>query len=150
MVGVWRSVKQKVVGVAAVAVLLAGGAIAAVSATGQSNSRGDARADCASHRRHAHERDLAAAAAAYLGVSHASLNAQLRSGKTLAQIADATAGKSTARLVDALVAARRSGLADATAAGRLTQARLAKRVARLDKRMNALVQRRFTGARSSS
>jgi hypothetical protein len=89
-----------------------------------------------------------AVAAGYLGVAPAQLQAQLRTGKTLAQVAEATAGKSTAGLVDALVAARRAKLARATAAGRLTEARQAKRASKLHKRMNALVQRQFAGAGS--
>jgi hypothetical protein len=44
------------------------------------------------------------AAATYLGISQTSLFTQLRSGKTLAQIADATSGKSAAGLIAALVA----------------------------------------------
>jgi len=87
-------------------------------------------------------------AANYLSVSPVLLQAQLRSGRTLAQVADATAGKSKAGLIDALVAAKRSRLATATAAGRLTQARQSKRAAGLDKRMSALVQRQFAGAGS--
>jgi hypothetical protein len=43
-------------------------------------------------------------AATYLGISDDALIAQLRAGKTLAQIANATSGKSAAGLVDALVA----------------------------------------------
>lgn len=44
------------------------------------------------------------AAATYLGIPADSLATQLRSGKTLAQIANATSGKSAAGLIDALVA----------------------------------------------
>ncbi len=44
------------------------------------------------------------AAATYLGISETSLFTQLRAGKTLAQIADATTGKSAAGLIAALVA----------------------------------------------
>jgi hypothetical protein len=44
-----------------------------------------------------------AAAATYLGISASALETQLRSGKTLAQIANATTGKSAAGLVAALV-----------------------------------------------
>jgi len=53
-----------------------------------------------------HERDRGGldAAASYLGVTADALATQLRSGKTLAQIANATNGKSAAGLVDALVA----------------------------------------------
>lgn len=68
-----------------------------------------------------HGDDLAAAAT-YLGISESDLLTQLRSGKTLAQIADATPGKSKDGLIDALVAAEQKELAAAVAAGRLTQA----------------------------
>jgi hypothetical protein len=44
------------------------------------------------------------AAASYLGISQTSLFTQLKSGKTLAQIANATSGKSAAGLIAALVA----------------------------------------------
>jgi hypothetical protein len=44
------------------------------------------------------------AAAAYLGTTVDALRTQLQSGKTLAQIADATAGKSASGLIAALVA----------------------------------------------
>jgi hypothetical protein len=90
-----------------------------------------------------------AVAAGYLGVAPARLKAQLHAGETLAQAADATAGKSQAGLVQALIAPRRSRLAEATAAGRLSKARHSKRLAGLQKRMSALVQRQFTGAGSS-
>jgi hypothetical protein len=63
-----------------------------------------------------------AAAATYLGVSQADLLTSLQSGKTLAQVADATSGKSAAGLIDALVAAEKTELAAAVTAGRLTQA----------------------------
>lgn len=46
-----------------------------------------------------------AAAATYLGISEGALRSDLQSGKTLAQIADATSGKSASGLIDALVAA---------------------------------------------
>ena len=44
-----------------------------------------------------------AAAATYLGITTSALQSDLQSGKTLAQVADATAGKSSAGLVAALV-----------------------------------------------
>jgi hypothetical protein len=112
MVQVRRSVKQKVIAGAAVAALAAGGSIAAVSATGQSNPRRHAGARHHAHRAHARE---LAAAAAYLAISPAQLTSELGSGKTLAQIADATAGKSAAGLTEALIAARTARLAAATA-----------------------------------
>ena len=45
------------------------------------------------------------AAAPYLGISEDTLRTDLQSGKTLAQIADATSGKSASGLVEALLAA---------------------------------------------
>jgi hypothetical protein len=53
-----------------------------------------------------HERDRGGldAAASYLGITADALATQLRSGKTLAQIANATSGKSAAGLIDAIVA----------------------------------------------
>jgi hypothetical protein len=66
--------------------------------------------------------DGLAAAATYLGISQSALIAQLQSGKTLGEIADATTGKSKAGLVDALVAAEKTELAQAVKDGRLTQA----------------------------
>lgn len=102
-----RGIRQKVVAAAAVAVVLAGGAIAAVSATGQDSSGGH-------HAARSRARDLATAAA-YLGTSTTQLSSELRSGKTLAQIASsAGAGKSPQGLATALEAAKRARLATAT------------------------------------
>ena len=66
--------------------------------------------------------DAFAAAATYLGLSQADLQTALQSGKTLAQVANATSGKSAAGLIDALVAAEQAELQAAVTAGRLTQA----------------------------
>ncbi len=109
-----RGTRQKVVAAAAVAVLLAGGAIAAVSATGQSSA--------GKHRVAAgRARDLATAAA-YLGTSTAELSRELRSGRSLAQIAGATGdGKSAQGLTAALEAAKKARLAS-------TASRLSARV----------------------
>ena len=72
--------------------------------------------------RHRGVPDDLAAAASYLGTTPADLFGQLRSGKTLAQVANATSGKSADGLVAALVAHEKQELADAVKAGRLTQA----------------------------
>jgi len=98
-----RSLRQKVIAAAAVAVLLAGGALAAVSATGQTNSRKTRSARLARTVQRRASRDLATAAG-YLGLSSGQISSELRSGKTLAQIAAATPGKSEQGLIDALVA----------------------------------------------
>jgi polyhydroxyalkanoate synthesis regulator phasin len=72
------------------------------------------------HDRGGHLGDLDAAAS-YLGLTEDQLRTQLRSGKTLADVAKAQ-GKSVDGLIDALVAATKKDLDDAVADGRLTQA----------------------------
>ncbi|HEV7586363.1 MAG TPA: hypothetical protein VGO14_11350 [Solirubrobacteraceae bacterium] len=81
------------------------------------------------------------AAARYLGLRPAQLARELRSGKTLAQIAGATSGKSVAGLIDAIVAARKPALTARVAAGRLTQAQADARLARLRSRVTTAVNR---------
>jgi hypothetical protein len=80
-----------------------------------------------------------AAAASYLGLTSAELATQLQSGKTLAQVADATSGKSAAGLVDALVAHETTELDSALEAGTITQAQHDQMVAGLKDRFTALV-----------
>jgi hypothetical protein len=89
---------------------------------------------------------LAFPAAAYLGLTQSALEADLRSGKTLAQVAEATAGKSKAGLIDALVSAKQAKLSTAVTAGRLTQAKVTRLSANLDKRVSALVSRNFAAS----
>lgn len=89
---------------------------------------------------------LGLAAAAYFGIAPSRLREELRSGRTLAQIADATPGKSSAGLRDALVSARKERLAHGVATGKITQARAARSERRLDKRMSALLQRKSVPA----
>jgi hypothetical protein len=87
-----------------------------------------------------------AVAARYLGLKPAQLASQLRSGRPLAQIADATSGKSSAGLIDAIVAERKSAIASRVAAGSLTQEQANARLARLRTRVTAAVNR-MRGAR---
>src|SRR5205823_2642260 len=79
------------------------------------------------------------AAASYLGLTPAQLLTQLQSGKTLAQVANATSGKSAEGLVAALVAHAKQRLADAVKAGRLTQAQADATSATLQQRLTDLV-----------
>ena len=83
--------------------------------------------------------DELTAAASYLGVTEAALMTQLQSGKTLAQVADATSGKSAAGLIDALVAAGKTELAAAVTAGTITQAQSDQIATTLKARFTALV-----------
>jgi hypothetical protein len=97
------ALKRRLALAVAVAALGAGGAVAAVAATAPS-----------AHHRAGATRAMPAdlpVAASYLGVSPAQLQTELRSGRTLAQIAAATPGKSEAGLIAALVSARQAKLA---------------------------------------
>lgn len=79
------------------------------------------------------------AAADYLGLSATDLLTQLRSGKTLAQVADATSGKSAVGLVDALVKHEQAELAQAVKDGKLTQSQADQLGVGLKDRMTGLV-----------
>ena len=102
------------VGIAALA--LGGTALAAKGHSQSKRVASAARGDA----RHGPGDDLDAAAA-YLGSTTDALLTQLQSGKTLAQVADATSGKSKAGLIAALVTHEKAELVDAVKAGRLTQ-----------------------------
>jgi len=103
-----RSTKQKLAAVLALALVLAGGAVAAVTATG---ADGPNRSDRARHGvAGIRYRDLSAVAG-YLGISQSLVERELRAGHSLAQIADATPGKSTAGLIASLIAQKRQRLA---------------------------------------
>ena len=83
------------------------------------------------------------AAASYLGLSQQQLFTDLRSGKTLAQIANATSGKSASGLIDAMVAQQRSTIDVAVKAGRISRA-LADRIeANMKSRVTAMVNGEF-------
>jgi len=77
----------------------------------------------------------------YLGATPAKLVSQLRSGKSLAQIASAD-GKSLSGLEAALAAQRKTLLDRLLKAGQITQAQETKLLARFEKRLSKLVSRR--------
>lgn len=83
-------------------------------------------------------RGTASAAAAYLGLSPASLRAALLKGETLAEVAK-THGRSAAGLVAALVASYKARLGDAVASGFLTPAQAQAIESRLQQRAIAVV-----------
>jgi hypothetical protein len=80
-----------------------------------------------------------AAAARYLGISRAQLQRELRSGRSLAEIADTTPGKSAAGLIDALVSARKAALDARVADGRLTRAHEQARLSKLHAKVSTVV-----------
>jgi hypothetical protein len=143
------SARKLVLGAAATAIL-AGGAAAIAAARSHDGvspsavrpgilaSATNGRAWNGSPRSHGPSDELAAAAS-YLDLTAAELQTKLQSGKTLAQVADATNGKSAAGLIDALVAAEKKELAAAVSAGRLTQAQADTIEASLVQRFTALV-----------
>lgn len=83
--------------------------------------------------------DEASTVTSYLGIGAADIRTQLQSGKTLAQIANATAGKSADGLVQALVAAETKEIDDAVAAGKMTADQATQRKASLAQRFTAMV-----------
>ena len=104
--------------IGAAAGLALAGAGGGLAATSHGKAHNAARSAQAGAR---HGDDLEAAAS-YLGLTSAQLLADLQSGKTLAQIANATNGKSAAGLVAALVSHETTELDAAVAAGKLTSA----------------------------
>ena len=98
------------------------------------------------------QRGVLPAAAAYLGVTPVALRAELRSGKSLAQIATAK-GKSVDGLKAALVAAIKTRVDAAKASGKLTAARadrLLQRAPQLVERLvNATPRARAIRARAA-
>jgi hypothetical protein len=81
----------------------------------------------------------------YLGLTPAQLHSQLRAGRTLAQIANATTGKSAGGLVAAIVAARQGRLDAASAAGKLSKTEADARTAALTKRVTRMVNKPLRG-----
>jgi hypothetical protein len=65
--------------------------------------------------------DARSVAATYLGLTESELQTKLRSGKTMAEVANAIDGKSVDGLIDALVDAAKKNVAADVASGRLTQ-----------------------------
>jgi hypothetical protein len=86
-----------------------------------------------------------AAAASYLGITHATLRSDLRGGQSLAQIATATTDKSIAGLKAAIIAAETTRLDAAVAGGRITSQQEQQRLTSLSSRIDALLQRSWTG-----
>lgn len=91
---------------------------------------------------HIRQHRLIAAAAHYLNLTPQQLRTQLRSGKTLAQVAQAQ-GKSVDGLKSALSAAVKARLDRAVANGRLSSTREQHVLSRLPQRLDRLVNRHF-------
>lgn len=127
------------IAVAVVAVVV-GGIVVATRSTGP----GHAHSPAAANRRTRTKGALAAVSAVplaseYLGLSRAQLRAEIRSGRTLAQIAEATPGRSASGLVQALVAARVARIARSSAGGGASGSNARARAVSIKRRTTAEV-----------
>jgi hypothetical protein len=84
--------------------------------------------------------DVVKTASAYLGLSLGELRTQLQSGKSLAQIADATAGKSKDGLIQAIVADETAQIDKAVADGKLTADQATRMKTGLTERVTRMVE----------
>jgi hypothetical protein len=86
-------------------------------------------------------RALVRQSAVYLGISVKDLRTQLRTGKSLAQVADATPSKSSAGLLSTLVGLAQAKLDKLVAAGKLAPAREPKVLDRVTRRLQRAIAR---------
>ncbi len=137
---------------AVAALLAAGGSVAVVTAAGQGR-RGAALVPGHGHRsaasRGARSTTPGGAhgylylAASYLGVTRAQLIGELRSGRTLATIADSTPGRSSSGLIDALVNAKTARVSALVADGKISAVSGRRAMAHVRERVTAEVNRVF-------
>ncbi len=90
------------------------------------------------------------AAARYLGIAPATLHAERRAGRSLAEIAASTPGKSVAGLEAALTEAQKARLADAVSSGLITARQEQKRLSHLSSRIEAMIKRTALGGASGA
>jgi hypothetical protein len=129
---------------AAVAALVAGGTIAVVAATSEDNNASPGRGAAASgngQERQIGRRGDLTVAARYLGLTTSKLLGGLRSGQTLAQLADSMRGRSANGLIERILAVRKATLAKAVASGQLTAAQEKVALASLRDRITVRVNR---------
>jgi hypothetical protein len=134
-----RSRRYKTLVAAVLAAVIAGATVAVIAATDGGSSKGRAGRN-GQAAQPAPSGDLKVAVA-YLGLPAAKLLEELRSGRTLAQVADSTPGRSATGLIDQIVATRRAALATAVKAGGLTAAKERAALASLHSRVGTRVRR---------
>ena len=105
-----------------VAIAVAAASLAGAGAAVAESSHSAGSSTLPHGSRHDGARGDLSAAATYLGLSETELQTRLRSGKTMAQIANAMDGKSASGLIDVLVTAAQKHIASDVSSGRLTQA----------------------------
>ncbi|HEV7586437.1 MAG TPA: hypothetical protein VGO14_11725 [Solirubrobacteraceae bacterium] len=137
-----RSRRQKTLLAVAIGALIAGTIVAVIAATGDGGRKGSSATTGAGGQagQPALNGDLKVAVA-YLEVPPAKLLESLRSGRTLAQVADSTPGRSAKGLVDRIVATRKAALAAAVRAGGLKPAQESAALASLRTRVRTRVGR---------
>ena len=91
-----------------------------------------------------------ASAATYLGMSQTALRSELKSGKTLAEIAGSTPGKSVAGLKAALTTAETTRLNAAVSSGKITAQQEQERLAALASHSEAILQRTWSAPANGS
>jgi hypothetical protein len=125
---------------AVAAAAIAAGAIVAAVTSGASH-HGARSAHATGHAGRVGTPGELALAANYLGMTRTQLQKELQSGRTLAQIANATSGKSAAGLVDAIASTRAARLSAIASAQKLPRAKENRMLARLRRRIKAQVNR---------
>jgi hypothetical protein len=118
---------------------VAAGVIVAVTADGGHNSASSTRAPA--NGASAATAGEVVLAASYLGVTPTQLHKEMRSGRTLAQIANATGGKSATGLLNALVSAKAGKLRTTLAARKLSPRQEKTRLTDLRTRIRAQLNR---------
>jgi hypothetical protein len=142
-----RKLKRNVMLAIATAAIVVAAIIVAVNAGGRHNGPAGAHAEVRSaHRRGS---GTLTVAADYLGLTRGQLRKDEESGRTLAQIADATSGKSAKGLIEAIVSAKAARLGEAVHAGNEPKANQSGRLARLRRRIEAEVDRTRRAAPAS-
>jgi hypothetical protein len=134
--------RRALIGLAVVAVLV-GGILAIVTGSGSSRAPASPRTGSRPgiHGAGRGASSSLALAAGYLDISRVQLRHELRTGATLAHIANATSGKSAAGLIDALIAAKASRLTATASYSSLSKTQQSRRLERLRKRVTTEVER---------
>ena len=114
-----RSGTMRRLGVVLVVVAALGTAGGALACDRSGSAEKEAMRTLASHH---HRGAVFGVVSSYLGLTNAQITAQLKAGKSLAEIANATPGKSASGLIDAIVAAVKTRLDAKVAAHKLTPA----------------------------
>jgi hypothetical protein len=138
-----NNLKRRLAAAGAVVVVALVGAGSAFGCDGNRSGQGVLAAQFAKSHEAWHHGGLLALPSAYLGLSTDAIKAQLVSGKTLAQIANAAPGKSAAGLVDYVVVTAKAKLDTGVAAGKLTQAQEDTWLVKLRDKVTALVNGTF-------